>query len=105
MNKAGLKAIVRDGLDDPNVLGRIACKLRDDDSLVQAHNDGRDFRVGWGQHLGYLRCTIFVGATDDALAQIDIHDDGDVRVEAWEPLSVTISPSEDLICLTRFRLG
>jgi len=104
MGKARLEEIMREQMDSPDVLGRIVCALRDEDSLVQAHHDGRDFRVFWRECFGgYLRCTIFVGNSEDALAQIDIHDDGDVRVEAWEPISVTISRSEGVLCMTRFR--
>jgi hypothetical protein len=103
VDKARLEEIMREQLDYAHVLGRIACRLADDSSLVQAHHDGCDFRICWSQRFGHLRCIIFVGHTEDALAQIHIHDDGDVRVETWEPLSVTISVSEHVLCLTRFR--
>jgi len=103
VSKARLDEIMREQLHYPHVLGRIASKLYDDHTLVQAHHDGRDFRMFWSQRLGSWRCTIFVGDTDNALVQIEIHDDGDVRVEAWEPLSVTISLTENVLCLTRFR--
>jgi hypothetical protein len=33
---------------------------------------------------------------------VDIHRDGAVRVEAWEPCSITVDPKQDVLCLTRF---
>lgn len=104
MGNADLEEIARELFDDPGVLGRIACYLYDDDSTVQLHHDKRRFTVFWRERLpGEWRCTIFLEDSDDALAQIDMHSDGTLRVEAWEPLSVTVRPADNVLCLTRFR--
>jgi hypothetical protein len=37
------------------------------------------------------------------LTEFDVHDDGSVRVESWEPCSVTVDPKMGIMCLTRFK--
>jgi hypothetical protein len=106
MSKPDLQGIVRKGLDDPSILGRLACFLYDDESVVQEHRDGRKLFVFWREQIGHWRCTIFnsedVENNDTALAQVDIYADGTVRVEVWSPCSITVSPTEDVLSLTRY---
>ncbi len=86
----------------PSVLGSLACHLRDDCEIAQQHRDGRELDVVWRECAGYWRCTIFISkATDLCVAQIDIHDDGTIRLEAHEPISVTIDPDVDVLVLVR----
>ena len=105
MNKDALETIVQQRLDQPSILGRLACALRQNDLVSQQHHDGKVLNVVWRNRGDHWRCTIFLNqATDLALAQIDLHTDGTLRVEAWEPCSVTVSPGEDLLVLTRYRI-
>ncbi len=104
MNKDALETIVQQRLDQPSVLGRLACPLRRDDLVAQQHHDGKLLDVVWRNRGDHWRCTIFLNkATDLALAQVDVHSDRSVRVEAWEPCSVTVSPGENLLVLTRYQ--
>ena len=100
-----LKQIVIDQhLADQSLIGSLACHLGRSEPVVQQHKDGREFEVFWSQKAGYKRCTIFVAkGSEDCIAQIDIHDDKTVRVEAHEPVSVTIDPKLDVLVLVRFR--
>ena len=104
MTNSELKEIVEQEMDDPFVLGRLANKLHRNDVVEQRHHDGRHLEVFWRDTGSFWRCTIFLDATTEmCLVQIDLHRDSTVRVEAWEPCSVTISLEDDLLCLTRFR--
>ena len=104
MNTEELKEVVNQQLDDPFVLGRIACNLRSNDGVEQRHHDKRDFDVFWRRSDAFWRCTFFLDQdTELCLAQIDIHDDATVRVESYEPCSITISPEDGILCLTRLR--
>jgi hypothetical protein len=99
-----LLEIVDQRISDPVVLGRLACNLHRSDLVEQRHSDGRTFGIAWEHSGDFWRCTIF--ASEDRshrLAQVDIHDHGTVRVDAFEPCRVTISPEEGLLCLTRYR--
>jgi hypothetical protein len=99
-----LETIVQQRLDYPSVLGRLACQLQRGDLVAQQHHDGKLLDIVWRNRGDHWRCTIFLDkATDLALAQVDIHTDGTIRVEAWEPCSVTVSPGEDSLVLTRYR--
>lgn len=100
-----LQQVVEQRIDDPGILGRLACHLRRSEPVAQRHHDGRVLEVLWRQRAGHWRCTVFLNkSTELCLAQVDLHDDGTVRIEAHEPCSVTISPADDLLCLTRFKV-
>lgn len=103
MAKSVLRQIVEQRLDEPGVLGRLACHLRRDEPVEQQHHDGQKLQVYWRERAGHWRCTIFLDEkTDLCLTQFDLHDDGTVRVESWEPCSVTVDPKMDVICVVRF---
>jgi hypothetical protein len=105
MKARELTEIVRQGIDEPSTLGRLACNLKDRDGRAkQKHHDGRTLEVMWNERPDFWRCTIFLSAeTDDCLAQVDIHNDSTVRVETWEPCSITIDPGEGILVLHRIR--
>lgn len=104
MTPAELKEIVEQEMHHPDILGRLAYPLRNDKLVEQRHHDGRDLDVIWRNAGDSWRCTIFLDrATDLCLVQVDLRTDSTVRVEAYEPCSVTISPQDDLLCLTRYR--
>lgn len=104
MKKKDLQAVVEQHLNAPRVLGRLATMLRENNLVAQRHHDGRELSVFWGNRGDYWRCTVFLGkATDLALLQLDLHEDGTFHVEMWEPCSITVSPHENLLCLTRLR--
>jgi hypothetical protein len=99
-----LKQVVAQRIDDPGILGRLACHLRRNEPVAQRHHDGRELDVLWRERPGHWRCTIFLSKGSElCLAQIDLHDDGTVRVESHEPCSITIAPDEDLLCISRFK--
>lgn len=102
MDQAYLDEIVEQRLNDPGVLGRLACPLRRNELVAQRHHDSKSLRVFWRNRGDHWRCTVFMDEVSElCLIQVDIHDDGSVRVESWEPCSVTVSPDDDLLCLTR----
>lgn len=102
--KSILRQVVEQRLDSPSTLGRLACHLRRNDEVEQQHHDDRKLHVYWRERPGHWRCTIFVNKDSDlCLAQIDIHEDGDVRIESWEPCSISVSPENDFLVLNRFR--
>lgn len=99
-----LDQIVDQHLDDPHVLGRLATYVGDDGRVAQKHKDGRELLVMWNQKPGHLRCTVFLDKTTDlCLVQVNVHDDGEVGVEAWEPCRVTVSRRDNLFLLTRLQ--
>jgi len=104
MTSQELLEVVEQRISDPAVLGRLACNLHRSDLVEQRHHDDRTFSVAWEDSGDFWRCTIF--ATENAarrVAQVDIHENGTVRADAFEPCRVTISPEEGLLCLTRYR--
>ena len=104
MNAFELKEIVEQRMADPFVLGRLACNIHDNHLVEQRHHDKQKFSVFWRDTGEFWRCTIFFDHDAElCLAQIDLHKDATVRVEIWEPCSVTISPEDSLLCLTRYR--
>ena len=97
-----LNEVVEQNFSNPSVLGRLACFLRRNEPIAQRHHDHRELDVFWRHRDGHWRCTIFLNkGTDACLAQVDVHDDGTIRVEAYEPCSITISLGKELLCLTR----
>jgi hypothetical protein len=101
--KQFLKAIVTQGFENPDLVGRVVSRLRKNDAYAQKHRDKKTFDIFWRNTGDFWRCTLFMGPeSDDVLAQIDLHTDGTTRVELYEPSSVTIDPSEDLLILSRF---
>lgn len=104
MTAPELKEIVEQRLDAPGILGRLACNLRSNDLVEQRHHDERKLCVLWRNTGDFWRCTIFLDeVTELCLLQVDLHDDSTVRVEAFEPCSVTVSPQDNLLCVTRYR--
>ncbi len=103
MTSAELKEIVEQRPNDPAVVGRIASNLQGDGAVEQQHHDGVTFAVEWQDLGGYRRCTIASHEGSRRLARIDVHENGTVRVEADQPLAVTVSQEDDLLCLTRYR--
>lgn len=104
MAKSVLEQIIDQHRAEPGLVGSIACHLRRSEPVAQQHQDGREFDVLWSQKPGYARCTVFVAkGSENCIAQIDVHDDGTVRVEAHEPVSVTVDPGVNVLVLVRFR--
>ena len=98
-----LKSIVEQNLDSPYILGRIVSRLRKNDASAEKNKDVCSFEVFWRNAGPYWRCTIFVNQqSEDALAQIDLHEDGTVRTELHEPGSITVDPAENLLVVVRF---
>lgn len=103
LKQSELKQIVEQPLNDPAVAGRIASNLRTDEGVEQKHLDHRTFEVQWQELGGFWRCTVTSPGAPGYLARIDLHENATVRVEAREPCSVTVSPEDDVLCLTRYR--
>jgi hypothetical protein len=98
-----LTEIVDQRMDDPRVLGRLACNLRSSENVVQRHQDGRSLQVVWKESGDFWRCVISADADSGCLVQVDLHENATVRMEAYAPCRLTISPSEGILCLTRYR--
>lgn len=99
-----LKQIIDQHRGEPGLIGSLACHLRQSDPVEQQHRDGREFEVCWRRRATHDRCTVFVAkGSEDCIAQIDLHDDKTVRVEAHEPISVTVDPKMNVLVLVRFR--
>ncbi len=99
-----LEAITEQFMEDPYVLGRIVSRLRKNGSTAQKHKDLKSFDLYWRDTGKYWRCTIFLSnESDDALAQIDLHADGTVRTELYEPGSITVDPAENLLVVVRIK--
>ena len=97
-----LKEIANQKFEDPYLLGRIVSRLRENDTFVQKHRDRRKCDLFWRNAGAYWRCTIFVSPeSEDVLAQVDLHVDGTTRVESYEPCSITIDLTENLLVLSR----
>jgi len=111
MTSAELDEIASQRLNDPAVLGRLACNLRSSRVIAQRHHDGLRLGVVWHDSGDFWRCTIFSSeeaaagenGAADRMAQIDIHENATVRMDVFEPCRVTISPEEGILCLTRYR--
>jgi hypothetical protein len=104
MTSLELHAIVDQRMGDPAVVGRLACTLRREDAVEQRHHDGRRLNVVWHDSGDFWRCTVsFEGQAGHRLAQIDLHENGTVRADVFEPCRVTVSPDEGLLCLTRYK--
>jgi hypothetical protein len=96
-----LKQIVEQRLNEPGVLGRLACRLRENDAVEQQHHDGRKLGIKWRERPGHWRCTVFANQhTDESIVQVDLHSDGDIRIESHEPVSVHVSLQNNLLCIT-----
>lgn len=104
MTSLELTEIVNQRMADPHVLGRLACNLRTSDGVQQRHEDGRQLRVEWEDAGDYWRCLISSeGSSEPYLARVDLHENGTVRMESFEPCRVTVSPEEGILCLTRYK--
>ncbi|WP_158819903.1 hypothetical protein [Granulicella sp. S156] len=98
-----LQIIAEQNLDSPSILGRIVSRLRKNNAYSQKHKDGFSFDLFWRNAGPYWRCTISLDKeSEDALAQIDVHEDGTVRTELHEPGSITVAPAENLLVVVRF---
>jgi hypothetical protein len=97
-----LKKIADQGFEDPYLLGRVVSRLRENDTFAQKHHDKTKCDLFWRNAGAYWRCTIFMSPdSEDVLAQVDLHVDGTIRVESYEPCSITIDSSENLLVLSR----
>lgn len=104
MTALELSEIVDQRMADPRVLGRLACNLRNNDPVQQRHHDGRNFSLVWRDSGDSWRCTVYASDQKDlCVAQVDIHENATVRIEAYEPCRVTVSPEEGILCLTRYK--
>lgn len=52
---------------------------------------------------GLWRCTITPEGSPSYLAPVDLHDATAVRIETRESCATTLSPDDDLLCMTRYR--
>lgn len=98
-----LIAVVEQRMTDPSVLGRIACALRNASAAQQRHHDGRSFDVTWEDSGDYWRCTVSDRVTSVRLVQLDLYENHTMRTDVFAPCRVTVSPDEDLLCVTRYR--
>jgi hypothetical protein len=104
MTQQELAEIVEQRMDDPFILGRLVCNLRSNEPVEQRHRDNRKLEIFWRDTGEFWRCTVFLDEkTDLCLAQIDLHNDATVRVESYEPCSITVSPEDGILCLTRYK--
>jgi hypothetical protein len=104
MTSLDLTEIVEHRMSDPNVLGRVICLLHHNQPVEQRHHDDFAFTVDWHDFGDFWRCTIASNATPaQTLAQIDLQENATVRVDAFAPCRVTISPDEGFLCLTRYK--
>jgi hypothetical protein len=103
MTPLELNQIVEQRMDDPRVVGRIACNLRQSDSIVQRHHDGREFAVSWQYAGDCWRCTLSDRESVERLAQVDLHENQTVRIEVDAACRVTVSPEDGILSVTRYR--
>jgi hypothetical protein len=102
MTSEQLKEIVDQRMRDPHVLGRVACNLRSSTPVEQTHHDERLFQVAWEDYGDFWRAIVTENG-GAKLAQVDVHENGTTRVDAFSPARVTVSPEEELLCITRYR--
>ncbi len=108
MTASELQEVVEQRMTDPAVLGRVACNLGSD-AVEQRHHDGLTLNVAWQELGDGWRCTVgssepqSSGSQQRRVAQIDIHENATVRVEAYEPCRIAICPEDQVLCLTRFK--
>ena len=98
-----LKEVVEQRMSDPAVLGRVVCNLRSAEPVEQRHHDGRAFSVVWQDDGDYWRCVIEEPGATRPLIQMDLHENATVRIETYEPCRVTVSPEENILCVTRYK--
>jgi hypothetical protein len=104
MTSLELTEIVDQRMNDPAVLGRLACNLRRNDPVQQRHHDDRQFSVSWQDSGDFWRCTISSNENSSRrLAQVDLHENSTVRIDVFEPCRVTVSPEDGILCLTRYK--
>ena len=104
MTSQELTEIVDQRMADPAVLGRLACNLRNNDPIEQRHHDNRQLSLIWHDQGDSWRCTIYpTEKPEHLIAQVEIHENTTVRVESYEPCRITISPEDDILCLTRYK--
>ena len=103
MTDQELMDVVEQRMADPTVLGRIACNLRSKASVQQRHHDGHSFDVEWEDDGDYWRCTITDRESASRLVQVDLHENETIRADVYTSCRVTVSPEEDLLCVTRYR--
>jgi hypothetical protein len=103
MTEQELMDVVELRMADPVVLGRIACNLRSSASVQQRHHDGLSFDVEWEDDGDYWRCTVTDRESSSRLVQVDLHENKTIRADVYTSCRVTVSPEEDLLCVTRYR--
>jgi len=103
MTSLELAEIAEQRMSDPSVLGRIACNLRSNELVEQRHRDERTFQVAWQDSGDFWRCTVTDSAAARRLVQLDLHENGTIRVDVFESCRVTASPEEGILCLTRYK--
>jgi hypothetical protein len=103
MTSVELKEIVDQRMADQTVIGRVACNLRSGEVVQQRHHDDRSFEVSWQDDGDYWRCIVLDEGSGKSLAQVDIHENGTVRVDTFEPGRVTVSPEDGILCVTRYK--
>jgi len=104
MTSFELTEIVDQRMADPTVLGRLACNLRSSEPVEQRHHDDRKLSLAWQDFGDYWRCIVYSSERQERrLAQVDIHENATVRVEAYEPCRVTVSPADGILCLTLYK--
>ncbi len=103
MTRLELDEIIEQRMTDSRVVGRIACNLRDAHDVVQRHHDGATFSLAWQDAGDYWHCIITNQANALRLMQVDLHENGTVRMETDEPCRVTVSPEDNILSVTRYR--
>lgn len=103
MTELELSEIVEQRMNDPKVLGRIACNLRDARQVVQRHHDAKEFQVTWHDAGDYWRCVISELSSETPFVQVDLHENHTVRIEAGSVCRVTVSPEDGILSVTRYR--
>jgi hypothetical protein len=102
MTSLELAEIVEQRMDDPAVVGRLACNLRRNEPMEQCHRDERKLSISWQDSGDFWRCTIIAEGAQ-RVAQVDLHENATVRIDVFEPCRVTVSPEDGILCLTRYK--
>lgn len=102
MTTAELNEVVEQRMADPAVVGRLACNLRSGE-MQQRHLDDKTLRMEWIDSGDSWRCVVTDAAGGKRVAQVDIHENSTVRMEAYEPCRIAVCPEDGILTLTRYR--
>jgi len=102
--KTALGRLVAEARKIPGCLGRMVCELGTNGPLVQWNADGREFELLGGDKGSCWRYIIVTNQTERILVQVDLHGDGDIRVQAFEPVSIQVSEADGILCVTRLQV-